>query len=111
MVVSGNLSANSAFSVTQTQVITSNSAYTNNGTAATLSTEIAQLDQFSGGPPNLDTITINGINKDGSTYSGPDFTVTDANTTLGEFITAQHTVDLTLLLLTPTPRWESSSIT
>lgn len=96
IVVSGNLSADAASPVTQTQVITSNLAYTyNNGTSATETTTFAQLDQFSGGPPNLDTITISGINKDGSQYSGPDFTVTDANTTLGEFINHLNTNVLT----------------
>jgi len=85
--VSGNLSADSSNPVTQTQVITSNIVYTyNNGTAATDTTTIASLDQFSGGPPAADTIAITGIDKDGTPYSGPDFTVTDANTTLGQLI-------------------------
>ncbi|MGB2866179.1 MAG: flagellar hook-basal body complex protein [Sedimentisphaerales bacterium] len=95
--VSGNLSADATGSVTQTQVITSNLAYTyNNGTAATDTTTINDLDQFSGDLSlNPGTIEIEGIKKDGTPF-GPgaafDFTVTDENTTLGEFITHLNTV-------------------
>lgn len=85
--VSGNLSADASSPVVQTQVITSNIVYTyNNGTAAIDTTTIASLDQFSGGPPAADTITITGIDENGTAYSGPDFTVTDATTTLGNLI-------------------------
>jgi len=98
IVVSGNLSADATSSVTQTQVITSNLAYTyNNGTAATTATAINDLDQFTGDLSlNPGTIEIEGINKDGSQY-GPgapfDFTVADENTTLGELITHFENVD------------------
>ncbi len=86
IIVSGNLSADASSPVLQTQVITSNVAYTyNNGTSATDTTAIADLDQFSGTPAG-DTIAITGIDKGGTQYSGPDFTVTDATTTLGELI-------------------------
>jgi len=94
--VSGNLSADEVGSVTRTQVITSNLAYTNNGTNATEATAIANLDQFTGTPAG-DTIAISGYDKDGNLYGpGPavDFTVTDASTTLGELITHLNTTVL-----------------
>ena len=94
IMVSGNLSADATSSVTRTQVITSNLAYTYNGTAATYTTTIAQLDQFSGTPVS-DTIAISGIDKDGNSFGpGLDFTVTDANTTLGELINHLNTTVL-----------------
>lgn len=86
IIVSGNLSANSAFSVKQTQVMTSNLAYTyNNGTAATETTKISQLDQYSGTLMS-GTITISGYNKDGTAFdSGLTFAI-DGSTTLGDLI-------------------------
>jgi flagellar hook protein FlgE len=96
IIVSGNLSADAASSVTRTQVITSNLAYTINGTAATDSTTIANLDQFTGVPAG-DTIAISGYDKDGNSFGpGPavDFTVTDASTTLGDLINHLNTTVL-----------------
>lgn len=95
--VAGNLSADATFvEGTQTQLITSNVAYTtNNGTTATTATEIDQLDQFTGGSGTggqLDvgesgTITISGYHPDGTDFSsGLTFTV-NPDTTLGDFIT------------------------
>jgi len=91
IIVSGNLSANSAFSVAQTQVITSNLAYTyNNGTAATENTQISQLDQYSG-TLTSGTITISGYNKDGTAFaSGINFDI-DESTTLGDLINHLNT--------------------
>jgi flagellar hook protein FlgE len=93
IVVSGNLSADAAFSVTRTQVMSSNIAYTyNNGITATESTEIDQLDQFTGSITSGDTISFSGYHKDGTAYSGAayDFTVT-GSTTLGDLINHLNT--------------------
>ncbi len=86
VLVSGNLSADAAFATTQTQVITSNLAYTyNDGTAATASTEIDQLDQYSG-TLTAGTITISGYDKDGTAFdTGLTLAVT-GTTTLGDLI-------------------------
>jgi len=95
IVVSGNLSADAALSTPRTQEITSNIAYTyDSGTTATASTEIDQLDQFSGGGESdgqlsvgeSGTITISGYNPDGTAFSnGLTFTV-NPDTTLGDII-------------------------
>lgn len=94
IVVSGNLSADAA-SPAQTQVMTSSIAYTNGtGAAATDTTEIDQLEQFSGGSEpdgqlaagESGTITISGFHPDGTAFSaGLTFTV-DPTTTLGDFV-------------------------
>jgi len=95
IVVSGNLSADTALPTPQTQVITSNIAYTyDNGTAVALTTQIDQLDQFSGGGESdgqlsvgqSGTITISGYHPDGTAFSsGLTFTV-NPDTTLGDLI-------------------------
>jgi flagellar hook protein FlgE len=92
IMVSGNLSADATSSVTQKQVITSNLAYTyNNGTAATETTEIDQLDQFSGGPLTSGQITISGFDKDGTAFdTGLTYNI-DGTTTLGDLITHLNT--------------------
>ena len=92
IVVSGNLSADAASPVTQTQVITSNLTYTfNNGTAATETTEIDQLDQFSSGPLTAGQITISGFDKDGTAFdTGLTFAI-DGTTTLGDLVTHLNT--------------------
>lgn len=92
IVIAGNLSADAALSTPQTQKITSNMSYTyDGGTTATASTEIDQLDQFSGGSESdgqlgagqSGTITISGYNPDGTAFSsGLTFTV-NPDTTLG----------------------------
>jgi len=94
--VSGNLSADASLDDPQTQIINSDISYTfNNGETATASTEIDQLDQFSGGSEadgqlsvgETGTITIEGYNQDGSGFAGGlSFTVDDT-TTLGDFVT------------------------
>lgn len=86
LMVSGNLSADAEFDVTQAQVINSNIAYTyNNGSIATETTEIDQLDQFSG-TLTSGTITISGYDKDGTAFdSGLTFAL-DGTTTLGDLI-------------------------
>ncbi len=95
MVVSGNLSADAAFSAPRRQVIASNLSYTyGGGTAAALITEIDQLDQFSGGGEidgqlsvgQSGTINITGCQPNGDPFSsGLSFTV-NSDTTLGNFI-------------------------
>jgi flagellar hook protein FlgE len=95
IVVSGNLSADGSLTVPQANRISSNVFYTyNDGTTATDSTEIDQLDQFSGGagtdgqldPGESGTITISGYHPDGTAFSsGLTFTVS-SDTTLGDFI-------------------------
>ena len=86
MIISGNLSADAKFNVPQAQVIDSNIAYTyNNGSIATETTEIDQLDQLSG-TLTSGTITISGYDKDGTAFdSGLTFAV-DGTTTLGNLI-------------------------
>jgi len=95
IVVSGNLSADTALPTPRTQVITSNIAYTyDNGTVVALTTQIDQLDQFSGGGESdgqlsvgqSGTITISGYHPDGTALSsGLTFTV-NPDTTLGDLI-------------------------
>jgi len=92
--VAGNLSANATFTDgPQTQIISSNIAYTTNGgTVATEATEIDQLDQFSG---TSGTITISGYHLNGDPFtSGLTFTV-NPTTTLDDFITHLNTNTLT----------------
>ncbi len=99
--VAGNLSANATFTDgPQTQIISSNVAYTTNGgTVATATIEIDQLDQFSGGSETdgqlgvgqSGTITISGYNPDGTDLSGDlDFDVVPGST-LGDLITHLNT--------------------
>jgi len=95
MVVSGNLSADSAFSTPRKQIIGSNVSYTyGSGTAAALTTEIDQLDQFSGGGESdgqlsvgeSGTININGYHQNGTDFtSGLTFTI-NPDTTLGDLV-------------------------
>jgi flagellar hook protein FlgE len=95
IVVSGNLSADESSDTVQANKITSNVTYSyNDGTVATESTEIDQLDQFSNGsevdgqlgPGQSGTITISGYHSDGTMFSsGLTFTV-DSGTTLGDLI-------------------------
>jgi len=89
--VSGNLSADAEFSVTRTQVVSSNVAYTyNNGITASESTEIDQLDQYSG-TLTSGTITISGYDKDGTAFdTGLTFDI-DGSTTLGDLINHLNT--------------------
>ncbi len=95
MVISGNLSSDAAFSTPRRQIIASNISYTkDSGNAASLTTEIDQLDQFSGGGEadgqlsvgNSGTINISGYHQNGIGFtSGLSFTV-DPTTTLGDLI-------------------------
>jgi flagellar hook protein FlgE len=89
--VSGNLSADATFSITRTQVMTSNLAYTyDNGTAATDTTLISELDQYSG-TLSSGTITIAGFDQDGTAFdTGLTFDI-DGSTTLGDLINHLNT--------------------
>ena len=89
--VSGNLSADATGSVAQTQVITSNLAYTyNNGTAATESTQLDELDQCNGAfAPG--TLTISGFDKDGTAFDTGLNLAVAATTTLGDIINHLNT--------------------
>ncbi len=97
--ITGNCSSD-ATPVAQAQVLVSEISYTyNGGTDASETTEIDQLDQFSGGSgPNGElaggetgTITIAGYDKDGNALSsGLTFTVSDT-TTLGDLVNHLNT--------------------
>ena len=79
--VAGNLSSDATLPVTQTNVLTSNIAYTtNNGTTATGSTELDQLDQFSGTFGTTTTITASGYDPSGNALSDTGLTVTGTTT-------------------------------
>ena len=92
IVVSGNLSADTVFSTTRTQVISSNVAYTyNNGTSATETTLFSDLDQCNGAF-TAGNITIEGYDKDGTGFVDPGLTfAVDGTTTLGDFINHLNT--------------------
>ncbi len=64
----GNLSSDAQLSTTQTQVLTSDTAYTTSSSVATGSTDIDDLDQFSGAfaTGETGTITVSGYNHDGT---------------------------------------------
>jgi flagellar hook protein FlgE len=84
--VSGNLSSEGTLDATQTQLMSSNIAYTyNNGTTAVAGTELDALDQFSG-TLTSGTITISGYNKDGTALSNGLTFAVDGTTTLGDLV-------------------------
>ncbi len=95
IVVSGNLSADESSDTVQTNKITSSVAYSyDDGTVATETTQIDQLDQFSDGSEadgqlgsgQSGTITISGYHSDGTEFSsGLTFTV-NSGTTLRDLI-------------------------
>jgi flagellar hook protein FlgE len=95
IVVSGNLSADESSDTVQTNKITSSVAYSyDDGTVATETTQIDQLDQFSGGSETdgqlaagqSGTIAVSGYHSDGTEFSsGLTFTV-NSDTTLGDLI-------------------------
>ena len=76
--VSGNLSADATLDTPQTNVLTSNIAYTKDGAVAQLTTVIDELDQFSGGSgtggklggTESGTINITGYDPDRNPISG-----------------------------------------
>jgi flagellar hook protein FlgE len=90
--VAGNLSADATLSAgPQTQAIASCIGYTVGGDTADTSTEIDQLDQYSG-TLTSGTITIDGYNKDGTQFAGAPIAYDiDGTTTLGDLITFLNT--------------------
>jgi flagellar hook protein FlgE len=95
IMVSGNLSADSITESPQIQKLESNIVYTyNNGTTASTSTLIADLDQYTG-TLTSGTITISGYSKDGTALSsGLSFSIDDT-TTLGDLVDHLNTNVLT----------------
>lgn len=94
IVLAGNLSSDATATTTATNILTSSLRYTVDNTAPQLTTAIGSLDQFSGGSgtggamgaSQSGTITISGIDPDGTALSsGLTFAVT-ATTTIGNFI-------------------------
>jgi len=89
--VVGNLSADATLPTSLTNVLTSGVSYTtNNGTTATTSTKIADLDQYSG-TLNSATITFSGYKPDGTALSSasPSVDLTmpvTSSTTLGDIL-------------------------
>jgi len=99
IVVSGNLSAD-ATGTTTAQLLMASSKFTVGDADATATTQIDQLDQFSGGSgaggelgaAQTGTISFEGYDPDGTAFSGAalDFTV-GADTTLDDLITHLNT--------------------
>jgi flagellar hook protein FlgE len=81
VVVAGNLSADEVLTTPATNVLTSSLTYTtSNGTTAQLTTELDQLDQFSGTLGTAPTITASGYDPSGNTLSDTGLTVTGSTT-------------------------------
>jgi len=80
VVMAGNLSADAAFETTQTNILTSDVAYTTSGTTATGTIELDQLDQFSGTFGTTTTITASGYDPSGNALSDTGLTVTGTTT-------------------------------
>jgi len=95
--VVGNLSADATLPTTQTNVLSSNVSYTtNNGTTATESTRIADLDQYTGTTFSPGTITFSGYKPDGTALSNAIPPVNlmmpiTSSTTLGDVLTWLNT--------------------
>ncbi len=86
LTVAGNLSADAALATPQTNALTSNVGYTtNNGTTAATTTELDQLDQFSGTFGANTSITASGFDPSRNALTDTGLTV-DTNTTLGDVI-------------------------
>lgn len=84
--VTGNLSADGAFSALQRQTVASDMTYTyDNGTTAEASTPISRLDQYSGVLAR-GTITFGGYSKDGDPLDKGLSLPINENTTLGDII-------------------------
>ncbi|MFB0525099.1 MAG: flagellar hook protein FlgE [Phycisphaerae bacterium] len=90
--VSGNLSADAAFDTPQTNVLTSNVAYTSGGTAATGTTLINDLDQITSGTYSSATITVSGYEHDGTALTDGTPLSVDATTTMQDLIDHINTV-------------------
>jgi len=87
--LSGNLSANQSLETAQTQVLTSNLAFTSGNVEASSTTAITDLDQYSSGTFASTSIAVTGYTHAGSDI---DTTVSIAGTeTLGQLATALQT--------------------
>ena len=93
--ISGNLSSDAALDTPQTQKLSSNIGYTyNNGVTAASTTQLDQLDQFTG-TLTSGTITIAGYNKAGTALSSGLTLAVDGSTTLGDLVDHLNTNVLT----------------
>ncbi|MFA5239049.1 MAG: flagellar hook-basal body complex protein [Phycisphaerae bacterium] len=95
--VAGNLSSDATLTTAQTNVLRSNTVFTTNGgTAATASTRIADLDQYSG-TLSSGVLTLSGFKHDGTALgSSPTTDLTmavDATTTLGDVLAWLNTTE------------------
>ncbi len=94
--VAGNLSADAALATPQTNVVTSNVGYTtNSGTAALPTTELDQLDQFSGTFGAATTITASGFDPSGNALTDATGLTVTGTTTLQDVIDHLNTNVLT----------------
>jgi flagellar hook protein FlgE len=96
--VVGNLSADGSLPETQTNVLTSNSAFTVNGANAGTTSLISALDQYTGATWADGTLTFSGTKPDGTALSGasPSVDLTmpvTSTTTLGDVLTWLNTDD------------------
>jgi flagellar hook protein FlgE len=90
--ISGNLSADAVLTTPNTNVLISNLMFTtNDGSAATTATKIADLDQYSG-TLTSGTITIAGLKPDGTAYSSDLTLAVDGTTTISELVDQINTV-------------------
>ncbi|MDO8303319.1 MAG: flagellar filament capping protein FliD, partial [Sedimentisphaerales bacterium] len=90
LVLSGNNSGadyDITINASNTNVLSADAAYTVDGTEATGSTKIKDLDQFSGTLGTTDKITISGADKSGAAITPLDVTIT-ANTTIDRVLSA-----------------------
>jgi flagellar hook protein FlgE len=88
--LAGNLSSNATLSTPRTNILRSNIEFTtNNGTEATETTKLSELDQFSG-VLNAGVLTFSGLKHDGTALgSSPTVDLTmavDSTTTLGDVL-------------------------
>jgi flagellar hook protein FlgE len=84
--MAGNLSADAVLSTPQTNVLTASVGYTtNSGVTAVATTELDQLDQFSGTLGTAPTITASGLDPTGNALVDAGLTV-DGTTTLQDVI-------------------------
>jgi flagellar hook protein FlgE len=88
--VAGNLSADATLPTPQTNILTSNITYTINGATATGTTELDQLDQFSGTFGATTTITASGYDPSGNPLADAGLTIT-GTTTLDDVINHLNT--------------------
>ncbi|MFC1652349.1 flagellar hook protein FlgE [Planctomycetota bacterium] len=90
--MAGNLSADQSLTTTQTQVITSNTTFTTDGsTKASTTTQLDELYGYNAGSFSSGLITISGTDHDGNAISGT-MAVATGNETMADLISAVNTV-------------------